>query len=73
MYCSQFQVEAQFAGLPALLDAAPEVVGTRMLVLNLAVVGVVAGWTIAFGEQALTWSKMLGIALAVIAVWLLGR
>ena len=59
--------------LPALLDAAPEVVGTRMLVLNLAVVGVVAGWTIAFGEQALTWSKMLGIALAVIAVWLLGR
>lgn len=59
--------------LPSLLDAPPEVVGTRMLVVNLTVVGVVAGWTIAFGEQALTWSKMLGVALAIIAVWLLGR
>jgi hypothetical protein len=59
--------------LPALLDAPPGVVGTRMLVLNLTVVGVVAAWTVAFGEQALTWSKMVGIALAIIAVWLLGR
>jgi hypothetical protein len=59
--------------LPLLLDARPDIVGTRMLIVNVTVVGIVAVWTIAFGEQALTTSKIAGIALAVIAVWLLGR
>jgi hypothetical protein len=59
--------------LPTLLEARPHIVGTRILILNLTVVGVVSAWTIAFGEQALTPSKIAGIALAVVAVWLLGR
>ncbi len=59
--------------LPAILDAPADVVGTRMLILNLTVVGIVSAWTIAFGEQALTPSKVVGIVLAVAAVWLLGR
>ncbi len=59
--------------LPAIIDAPPAVVGTRMLVLNLTVVTVVTIWSLAFGEQTLTPSKIVGMALAVAAVWMLGR
>jgi hypothetical protein len=59
--------------LPPLLDAPPGVVGTRILILNVTVVGVTAIWSITFGGQALTASKILGVLLAVGAVWLLSR
>ncbi len=59
--------------LPRLLDAAPAVVGTRMLILNLTVVSIVAAWSLAFGWQALSASKVAGLVLAVVAVYLLGR
>jgi drug/metabolite transporter (DMT)-like permease len=59
--------------LPRLLEAAPATVGTRMLILNVTVVSVVAVWSIAFGGQTLTSSKVAGLALAGLAVYLLGR
>jgi drug/metabolite transporter (DMT)-like permease len=59
--------------LPPLLDAPPAVVGTRMLILNVTVVSIVAVWTVSFGGQGLTTSKIAGLLLAVAAVWLLGR
>lgn len=59
--------------LPSLLDAPPGVVGTRMLILNVAVVGVVAVWSVSFGGHTLTPSKIGGVVLAIAAVWLLGR
>ncbi len=59
--------------LPRLLDAAPAIVGTRMLILNVTVVSIVAAWSIAFGGQTLTASKSAGVLLAIAAVWLLGR
>ncbi len=59
--------------LPYLLDAPPVVVGTRMLILNVTVVTVVCIWNVSFGGQALTPSKIAGMAFAVAAVWLLGR
>ncbi len=59
--------------LPPLLDAAPAVVGTRMLILNVTVVTVICAWNVSFGGQALTPSKIAGMALAVAAVWMLGR
>jgi drug/metabolite transporter (DMT)-like permease len=59
--------------LPALLDAPPAVVGTRMLILNVTVVGVVAVWSVGFRGQSLTPSKIAGVLLAIAAVWLLGR
>ena len=59
--------------LPPLLDAPPAVVGTRILILNLTVVSVVAVWTVSFGGQGLTTSKIAGLGLAIAAVWLLGR
>lgn len=59
--------------LPRLLDAAPAIVGTRMLILNLTVVSIIAMWSIAFGGQTLTVSKIGGLVLAVVAVLLLGR
>ena len=59
--------------LPRLLDAAPAIVGTRMLILNVTVVSIVAAWSLAFGGQTLTTSKVAGLVLAVGAVVLLGR
>lgn len=59
--------------LPPLLHAPPGVVGTRILILNLTVVSVTAGWNIAFGGQGLTTAKVVGIAMAIVAVWLLGK
>ncbi len=59
--------------LPRLLDAAPAIVGTRMLILNVTVVTVVCVWNVSFGGQALTPSKIAGMAFAVAAVWMLGR
>lgn len=59
--------------LPRLLDAAPAIVGTRMLILNVTVVSIVSVWSIAFGGQTLSPSKMAGVLLAIAAVWLLGR
>ncbi len=59
--------------LPALLDAPPDVVGTRILILNVSVVSVTALWTIAFGGQALPPGRIAGVALAIVAVWLLSR
>ncbi len=59
--------------LPRLLDAAPATVGTRMLILNLTVVSIVSVWSLAFGAQTLTVSKVAGLVLAVAAVVLLGR
>jgi hypothetical protein len=59
--------------LPPLLDGPPGLVGTRVLVLNVAVVSVVAAWTISFGGEGLTASKVVGVVFAIAAVWLLGR
>ncbi len=59
--------------LPHLLDAPPAVVGTRMLILNVTVVTVVCIWNVSAGGQALTPSKIAGMAFAVAAVWMLGR
>ncbi len=59
--------------LPTLLDAPPAVVGTRMLILNMTVVSLVAVWSVSFGWETLTGSKIAGLVLAVVAVWLLGR
>jgi drug/metabolite transporter (DMT)-like permease len=59
--------------LPRLLDAAPAIVGTRMLILNVTVVSIVSVWSIAFGGQTLTPAKVAGLLLAIAAVFLLGR
>jgi len=59
--------------LPRLLDATPVIVGTRMLILNVTVVSIVSVWSVAFGGQSLTASKIAGLLLAVAAVLLLGR
>lgn len=59
--------------LPPLLSAPPGVVGTRILILNITVVGVTAMWSVVFGGQGLTLARIAGVALAVVAVWLLGR
>jgi hypothetical protein len=59
--------------LPPLLDAPPAVVGTRILIMNLTIVTVAAAWSILYGGQALTASKVVGVGLAVAAVWLLSR
>jgi len=59
--------------LPRLLDAAPAIVGTRMPILNVTVVSIVSVWSIAFGGQSLTPAKIVGLLLAVAAVFLLGR
>jgi hypothetical protein len=58
---------------PRLLDAAPAIVGTRMLILNVTVVSIVSVWSIAFGGQTLTPAKVAGLLLAIAAVFLLGR
>lgn len=59
--------------LPPLLDASPAIVGTRMLILNVTVVSIVSVWSIAFGGQTLTTTKIAGVVLAIAAIWLLGR
>jgi drug/metabolite transporter (DMT)-like permease len=59
--------------LPRLLDAPPAAVGTRMLILNVTVVSVIAIWSVAFGGQTLSASKLAGLLLAVAAIALLGR
>lgn len=59
--------------LPRLLDAGPAIVGTRMLILNVSIVSIIAVWSIVFGGQTLSPSKIAGALLAIAAVWLLGR
>jgi drug/metabolite transporter (DMT)-like permease len=59
--------------LAPLLEAAPAAVGTRILILNLTVVGVTALWSVTFGGHSLSVSKVAGMLLAILAVWLLSR
>ncbi len=59
--------------LPPLLEAPPAAVGTRILILNLTVVGVTALWSVTFGGHSLSVSKVSGMLLAILAVWLLSR
>ncbi|MGE5359631.1 MAG: hypothetical protein ACM3NQ_11485 [Bacteroidales bacterium] len=59
--------------LPSLLEAPPPVVGTRILILNLTVVGVTAVWSVTLGGHALSVSKISGMLMAIAAVWLLSR
>ncbi len=59
--------------LPPLLEAPPAIVGTRILIINLTVVFVSAVWSISFDGQTLNVSKIAGVVMAVVAVWLLSR
>ncbi|MFB3853910.1 MAG: hypothetical protein ACE148_08820 [Vicinamibacterales bacterium] len=59
--------------LPRLLEAPPAVVGMRIMILNVSVVTVAAIWSITFGGQALTGTRVAGLLLAVAAVYLLSQ
>ncbi len=59
--------------LPPLLEAPPGAVGTRILILNLTVVGVTALWSVTLGGHSLSVSKVSGMLLAILAVWLLSK
>ena len=55
------------------LNAYNSPVRAGMLILNVTVVSIVSVWSIVFGGQTLTASKIAGLLLAVAAVFLLGR
>jgi hypothetical protein len=59
--------------LPSLLEAPPAVVGARILIINVTVVSVGAIWTMAFDGSAVNTSKVAGVVMALLAVWLLSR